>query len=137
MTSQNPATMTSPAVQTQPPGGSWLENGNLSTSFGYFIFMYFLWYRIYFLSELARRATSLTFPTPDDVTTQVLIADKSGDVVTFDLEGAGQPKVILGHVSMLLDVVSSVFVRARLFSQNFYFFLLKSPDQFCHTYVSL
>ena len=68
---------------------------------------------------LARRATGLTF-TLDEST--VLVSDKSGDVYSFptateqvkikevkdegDTGGKTQGRLLLGHLSMVLDVVS-------------------------------
>ena len=66
---------------------------------------------------MGKRCTSLAFPKSED---SVLVAHKSGDIFSFSLadkEAEGQ--LLLGHVSMLLDVV-----RFFLFLVCFYFLCL-------------
>lgn len=57
-----------------------------------------------FYRTVVRRCTALTFTASED---RVLVADKSGDVYSFSvLEPDGCGRLELGHLSMLLDVVS-------------------------------
>ena len=56
--------------------------------------------------QLTRRATSLRFTHSDDA---VLIADKSGDAYSFSTSSPGEDgRLLLGHVSMLLDLVRAI-----------------------------
>jgi len=55
-------------------------------------------------TTLARRSTALTFSPTDD---SVLVADKNGDAYSVQIQQSGQeaePKRILGHLGMLLDI---------------------------------
>jgi len=52
--------------------------------------------------NLAKRASKVLF-TPDSK--HILVADKNGDVYKFDTEAVSEGELLLGHLSMLLDIV--------------------------------
>ena len=57
---------------------------------------------------MARRCTSLVFT---NISSAVLVADKSGDVYRYAIADPDQDgQLILGHVSMLLDIVSTYII---------------------------
>ena len=59
-----------------------------------------------FFRTLSRRGTALVFTSAED---EVLVADKSGDVYSFStVEPEKSGTLVLGHVSILLDMVSFV-----------------------------
>lgn len=66
---------------------------------------YVIFFQLSFLSRsVARRCTALTFTSDDQY---VLVADKTGDVYRFRVEDSNHgDELILGHLSMLLDIVS-------------------------------
>lgn len=58
--------------------------------------------RLFACRALVRRSTSLQFPACGR---SVLVGDKSGDVVCYSLLSDSEGQVLMGHVSMLLDMV--------------------------------
>ena len=65
----------------------------------------------FFSRQVARRCTAVTFTNSES---HVIVADRPGDVYRFATEDDGKEgELILGHLSMLLDVVS----RKRTFYQ--------------------
>ena len=53
---------------------------------------------------LSRRGTAVAFTSTEE---EVLVADKSGDVYSFSTAEPEKPgTLVLGHVSILLDLVS-------------------------------
>jgi len=51
--------------------------------------------------NLVRKASKVIF-SPDSK--HILVADKNGDVYKFETETPSEPKLLLGHLSMLLDI---------------------------------
>lgn len=69
-----------------------------------------------------RRCTSVIFTQTED---EVYVADKSGDVYSFSVLEPQKPgKLHLGHVSMLLAVVSVTFGFVQQFNRT----LLRSTE---------
>ncbi len=59
---------------------------------------------VFFDRSLGRRCLALAFTRSEDA---VLVADKSGDVYSYSTSNSEESgKLLLGHVSLLLDMVS-------------------------------
>ena len=59
---------------------------------------------------MQRRSTAVTFTSSE---TDVIVADRAGDVYRYSVEDSGKEGELLqGHLSMLLDVVSFVIIKS-------------------------